>query len=56
MQLPFMLDGERHFIEREFVAVGEDHDVIIGQPNKEAVAEDRSTAERECQMEIALRL
>ena len=53
MQLSFMLDGERPFIEGEFVAVREDHGVIIRQSNKEVVAKDHGKTGGECQMEIA---
>ena len=50
------MDCERPFIDGEFTAVQGDHGVIIGQPNMEAMIEDRGTTREECQMETAPRM
>ena len=51
-----MVEGKRPFIDREWKAVREDHGVIIGLPNMEAMFEDFAIKEGECQIEIALRM
>ena len=50
------MDGEQPFIDGEFIAVREDHGVIIGQLSMEGVVEDFVVKERECQMETIPRM
>ena len=53
---PFLVEGERHFIDEKFTVVRENRGIIIGLPNKEAVTKDRSITGGECQMEVVLQL
>ena len=56
MWLPFLVDGERPFIDEEFADMRENHGIITEGPNKETTAKARGVTGSKCQMGIVTQL